>query len=161
VRLERLDVGGVGPCVEFRISRQVWIARAVAIIVAVLAGAGSVVVAVSVADSIPRDSTDDLGIWNVLLGCGAGTPLAAAAAFLISRVARRFDDASRAEIASDFTWTLVIPSLLVTGFLALMAGSGGSDNPTVADLLDEWALVVVPLCAGIASFLVFTREGPR
>jgi ABC-type multidrug transport system permease subunit len=95
--------------------------------------------------------------WNVLAGCRAAAAVSAAAGCLIALLVRRFAANVQSELVFSFAWILVIPALLWTAIVLLLAGGAGDEGGLV-DLLDEWALVVVPLCTAIGALALFTRR---
>jgi hypothetical protein len=137
------------------------LAMAAAITIAIAGTVAAVWAGTYVAESVPRDSDDSLGIQNVLAGCAAAAAiLIPISAFLVSLV-HRMDSKTRGALVRLGAWIMVVPATLWTVLLAMLAnGSGNSDDFGIVDVLPEWAIVAVPLFAASAVlFAIAHRQG--
>jgi hypothetical protein len=124
------------------------------ITVAIAAVVGAVWAGAHVAESVPRDSDDSLGIQNVLAGFAAAAAVLIPISAVLFPLVRQMDSETRRALVRVGAWIMFIPAALWTLVLAMLAsGSGNSDDFGIVDVLPEWAIVAVPLF--VASAVLF------
>jgi cytochrome bd-type quinol oxidase subunit 2 len=122
------------------------LAMGTVITVAIAGAVGAIWAGVYVAESVPRDSDDSLGIQNVLAGCAAAAAVLIPISAFLFPLVRQMDSATRRALVRLGAWIMFVPAALWTALLAMLAaGSGNSDDFGIADVLPEWAIVSVPL----------------
>jgi hypothetical protein len=122
------------------------LAMAAVITVAIAGAVGAIWAGITVAESVPRDSDDSLGIQNVLAGCAAAAGVLIPICAFLFPLVRQMDSETRRALVRAGAWIMFVPAALWTFLLAMLAApSGGSDDFGIADVLPEVAIVAVPL----------------
>src|SRR5688572_13651864 len=119
-------------------------AMAAVITVAIAGAVGAIWAGITVAESVPRDSDDSLGVQNVLAGCAAAAGvLIPISAFLLPLV-RQMDSETRRALLRLGAWITFVPAAVWTALLGMLAApSGGHDDFGIVDVLPEWAIVAL------------------
>jgi cytochrome bd-type quinol oxidase subunit 2 len=130
------------------------LAMGTVITVAIGAVVGAVWAGAYVAESVPRDSDDSLGIQNVLAGFAAAAGVLIPISAVLFLLVRQMDSETRHALVRLGAWIMFVPAAVWTALLAMLAaGSGNSDDLTIVNVLPEWAIVAVPLF--VASAVLF------